>query len=75
MGKKLLLLVTMLTGFVATMTACSQKPVVDGAYDFIIYESDSDNSNLSDNPVVAKYHIEYTGCKTVTDTLHLSIRN
>ena len=69
MRKKFLVLATLLAGGVTILSGCSQKPVVDGAYDFIIYESDSDNSNLSDNPVVANYHIEYTGCKTVTDTL------
>lgn len=69
MNKKLLVLVTLIVGGVTSLASCSQKPTVDGAYDFIIYESDSDNSNLSDNPIVATYHIEYTNCKTVTDTL------
>ena len=48
---------------------CNKKPIVDGTYDFIIYESDSDNSDLSDNKIVAKYTIEYENCKVVTDTL------
>lgn len=69
MNKKFLVYVALLVGGVTLVASCSQKPTVDGAYDFIIYESDSDNSNLSDNPVVARYHIEYTNCKTVTDTL------
>ena len=68
MNKRILVCAALLTGGVA-LFGCSKKPVEDGSYDFIIYESDSDNSNLSDNPVVAKYHIEYTSCKTVTDTL------
>ncbi len=69
MNKKLFVLVALLISMVTFLTACSQKQAIDGAYDFIIYESDSDNSNLSDNPVVATYHIEYKDCKTVTDTL------
>ena len=52
-----------------TLTGCKDKPIVDGSFDFIIYESDSDNSNLSDNKIVAKYTIEYNECQTVTDTL------
>lgn len=52
-----------------TLASCDQKPVVDGSFEFIIYESDSDNSNLSDNKVVAKYTIEYVDCQTVSDTL------
>lgn len=52
-----------------TLASCTQKKQVDGEYDFIIYASDSDNDNLSNNPIVAKYHIEYAGCKTVSDTL------
>ena len=64
-----LLVALLLTGLVTTLTGCSPKVEVDGAFDFIIYESDSDNTNLSDNPIVAKYHIEYVSCKTVTDAL------
>ena len=62
-----LLLVTLAT----TLTACNQKVEVDGSFEFVIYESDSDNSNLVDNIVVARYKIEYNDCKTVTDTLIL----
>lgn len=51
------------------LTGCNKNQKVDGSYDFIIYESDLDNSNLFDNIVLVKFHIEYTGCKTVTDTL------
>lgn len=69
MGKLKLVTATLLMCGMLGLAGCSQKPVVDGAYDFIIYESDKDNSDLSDNVVVAKYHIEYSGCKTVTDTL------
>ena len=65
--KKLFLIVA--TIFMVTLAGCNQKPVVDGSFEFIIYESDSDNSNLSDNKVVAKYTIEYVDCQTVTDTL------
>ncbi len=65
--KKLFLIVGMI--FMVTLAGCNQKPVVDGSFEFIIYESDSDNSNLSDNKVVAKYTIEYVDCQTVTDTL------
>jgi major membrane immunogen (membrane-anchored lipoprotein) len=65
--KKLFLIVVMI--FMVTLAGCNQKPVVDGSFEFIIYESDSDNSNLSDNKVVAKYTIEYVDCQTVTDTL------
>ena len=65
--KKLFLVVAMI--FMVTLAGCDQKPVVDGSFEFIIYESDSDNSNLSDNKVVAKYTIEYVDCQTVTDTL------
>ena len=66
--KKILTFTLALVGCVAILSGCGKKKV-DGSYDFIIYESDSDNTNLSDNKVVAKYHIEYVGCKTVTDTL------
>ena len=67
MKNKLFILVALLTGGVTVLSGCNQKPVVDGAYNFIIYESDSDNSDLSDNLIVANYRIEYVGCKTVTD--------
>ena len=69
MSKKLLIFIIPFLMGLLFLTGCSQKPAVDGAYDFIIYESDADNSDLSDNPVVARYHIEYTNCKTVADTL------
>lgn len=69
MDKFKLVTATLLMCGMLGLAGCSPKPVVDGAYDFIIYESDKDNSDLSDNKVVAKYHIEYSGCKTVTDTL------
>ena len=66
--KKIAVFTLALVGCVAVLSGCGKKKV-DGKYDFIIYESDSDNTNLSDNKVVAKYTIEYTGAKTVTDTL------
>ena len=65
--KKIFLIVAMI--FMVTLAGCNQKPVVDGTFEFIIYESDSDNSNLSDNKVVAKYTIEYVDCQTISDTL------
>ena len=77
--KKTYFFVTLLLfSLVTTLTGCSDllaqltgnnKPVVDGSFEFIIYESDSDNSNLSDNKVVARYTIEYNDCQTVTDAL------
>ena len=66
--KKGIIFTLALVGCVAALSGCGKKKV-DGSYDFIIYESDADNTNLSDNKVVAKYHIEYVGAKTVTDTL------
>ena len=66
--KKLLFLVTFIISIIVTLSGC-MKPEVDGSFDFIIYESDSDNSDLSDNNVVARYTIEYVACKTITDTL------
>ena len=76
--KKTYLFVVLLLICLTTLTGCSDllskltgnnKPEVDGSYQFVIYESDSDNSFLSDNKVVARYTIEYTNCQTVTDTL------
>jgi hypothetical protein len=51
------------------LSGCALKPEVDGSFDFVIYDKDSDNSDLSDNKVVARYTIEYVDCKTVTDAL------
>ena len=67
--KKLCFIVALLLLSLVTMTGCNPKTEVDGSFDFVIYESDSDNLNLSDNKVVARYTIEYVGCKTVTDAL------
>ena len=64
-----ILVAILIACLVTTLTCCNQKVEVDGSYDFVIYESDSDNSDLSDNKVVVKYTIEYVACKTVTDTL------
>lgn len=69
MSKRLLTTFVMMVVVAIALTGCSQKKECDGAYDFIIYETDDNNSDLSDNVVVATYHIEYTGCKAVTDTL------
>ena len=79
MKKTYLFVVLLLISLTTTLTGCSDllskitgnndKPEVDGSFEFVIYESDSDNSDLSDNKVVARYTIEYNDCKTVTDTL------
>ena len=75
--KKTYFFVVFLLICLTTLTGCSEllsklagnnKPEVDGSFLFIIYESDSDNSDLSDNKVVARYTIEYINCQTVTDT-------
>ena len=64
-----LLLVTILSGCKINLPGFFQeKDPIDGSFDFVIYESDSDNADLSDNIVVARYHIEYANCATVTDT-------
>ena len=76
--KKTYQLVVLLLICLTTLTGCSDllsklsgsnKPEVDGSFEFVIYESDSDNSDLSDNKIVARYTIEYKDCQTVTDTL------
>ena len=78
MKKTYLIVVLLLISLVTTLTGCSDllskltgnnKPEVDGSFVFVIYESDSDNSDLSDNKVVARYTIEYNDCQNVTDTL------
>lgn len=69
MNKFKLVAVLLCLTVVLGLTGCKEKPTVTGSYDFVIYESDGDNTDLSDNKVVARYHIEYTEQKTVTDTL------
>lgn len=69
MKKICFIVALLLVSLVTTLTGCKEKPKVDGSFDFIIYESDSDNSDLTDNKIVAKYTINYVGCQTVTDTL------
>ena len=69
MKKIYFIVALLLVSLVTTLTGCKEKPKVDGSFDFIIYESDSDNSDLTDNKIVAKYTINYVGCQTVTDTL------
>lgn len=64
-----LLVVLLLVSLMTSLAGCKEKPEVDGQFDFVIYESDSDNSDLSDNKVVAKYTIMYNDCETVTDAL------
>ena len=69
MKKVYLIILMFLLASISILSSCLGKPIVVGSYDFVIYESDSDNSNLSDNKVVARYTIQYMDCKTVTDTL------
>ena len=60
MMKKLYLIVTLL--LVTILSGCKinlpgffqEKDPIDGSFDFVIYESDSDNADLSDNIVVAR---------------------
>lgn len=49
--------------------SCCEKESYDGMFDFVIYESDSNNYDLSDNPCVSKFHIVYDNCESVTDAL------
>ena len=51
------------------VVSCGQQNPVDGSYEFVIYEKDANNEDLSDNKVIAAYHIEYANCKTVPETL------
>ena len=67
--KKFLFLIALLFISATTLTGCNPKKEVDGSFKFIIYESDSNNNDLSDNKIVATYIIEYKECKTVTDAL------
>ena len=69
MKKVYIIVALLLFSLVTTLTSCNKATKVDGSFEFIIYESDSDNSDLSDNKVVATYTIRYVGCKTVTDAL------
>ena len=69
MKKIIFVVALLLASFVTMLTGCEKAPEVDGTFDFVIYESDGDNSNLSDNKIVAKYTISYTKCKTVSDAL------
>ena len=69
MKKIYFIVALLLVSLVTTLAGCKEKPKVDGSFDFIIYESDSDNSDLTDNKIVAKYTISYVGCQTVTDAL------
>ncbi len=69
MRKKFLILGLLLASGALPLAGCSQNKAVDGSYEFVIYESDSNNNDLSDNKVVVSYHIEYSNAKTVTDSL------
>ena len=52
-------------------TTTENTPTVDTRpyYNFIIYEKDSDNTNLSDNKVVASYLVRYSTATNVADSL------
>lgn len=52
-----------------TTTATPTTTVEVKSYNFVIYESDSDNYNLSDNKVVTTYTINYTTKTYVPETL------
>lgn len=56
------------TKTVTTSATTEEKTL---SYNFVIYEKDSDNSDLTDNTVVVSYTISYKASesKTVTDTL------
>lgn len=75
MKKKFLIGVLGFALAAAGLTACSQKPKVDGEYDFIIYQKldgfvdSSYNVDMSKTKELVRYHIEYVNCKTVLDTL------
>lgn len=66
--KFILLLVLLLLVSVAGLSACKSKNKVDGKFNFVIYESDNDNNDLSDNVVVVSYEILYNDCSVVTET-------
>jgi hypothetical protein len=82
--KKIFLIVALLlVSFATTLSGCNIKTETEmtdgtfktetelnGSFDFVIYESDSDNNNLSDNKVVARYTINYHDCETVTEALY-----
>ena len=83
--KKFLTFTLALVGCVAILAGCKDKtttkPVATTPttttqeqlkyYDFIIYATDSDNDDLTNNTVVVSYHIGYyaSTAKKVTDTL------
>lgn len=69
MKKSFILVALLLFGLASLLTGCEEKKEVDGSYEFVIYASDSDNDDISDNKVVASYTITYVSSKTVTDTL------
>ena len=62
---------TILTGCGSKTTKATTKKATTAktySYDFVIYEKDSDNTDLSDNPIVATYHITTTATN-VADSL------
>ena len=46
------------------LSGCVDKPKVDGSFEFVIYEKDSDNADLSDN--------EYLTIDSMTKTIVLT---
>lgn len=67
--KKVLSLVLAFLG-VLTLSSCKkEKKIIDGSYTFIVYASDADNNDISNNPVVATYTIEYYQCDSVANSL------
>lgn len=71
MKKNLFIFLTAICLITVMLGSCQKQsePIPDGSYDFIIYQSDNNNDDLSDNIVVARYKIEYVNAATVTDTL------
>jgi len=67
--KKNLIFRVLGVALIAAGTAACDNTLLDGTYDFVIYESDFDNSNLTDNKVISSFTITYSQCSTVVDTL------
>ena len=71
MKSKLVVFVVVCVLLISCLVACGkdQEPKYDGSYEFVIYESDSNNADLTDNPVVSRYTVNYTNATYVLDTL------
>ncbi len=54
---------------IISLCSCHFNEKNSGQYDFVIYEKDEDNFDLSNNKIVKVFHIKYTNCSTVIDTL------